>query len=71
MLIKTSKTQHHLGRTRSQQCENLRKVYGGSGGLSDEDLDKIKYLEKKNDIRDRFLPGSIISKEVPDEPTSE
>ena len=45
MLIKTGKEK--LGNTRSEQCENLRRVYGGSGGMTDENLDKCKFLEKK------------------------
>jgi hypothetical protein len=35
-----------FGRTRSEQEENLRKE--GMVSLSDEQLDKIKYIEKKN-----------------------
>ena len=62
MLIKTSKTREsRFGRTRSEQCENLRKVYGGSGGMSDENLDKCKFVEKKLDIRQGFLSQSGVS----------
>jgi hypothetical protein len=62
MLIKTSKTRTlRFGRTRSEQCENLRKVYGGSGGMSDENLDKCKFVEKKLDIRQGFLSQSGVS----------
>ncbi len=61
MLIITSKTRHSLGRTRSEQCENLRKVYGGSGGMTDENLDKCKFLEKKLEMKQGFLRQSDVS----------
>lgn len=35
-----------FGRTRSEQEENLRKE-GWGGGMSDEELDKCKFLERK------------------------
>jgi len=62
MLIKTSKTRHRIGRTRSEQAENLRRVYGTSGGISDENLDKLKHLEKKHDIRIGFVPAHIVER---------
>lgn len=66
MLIKTSKTRHVIGRTRSEQAENLRRVYGGSGGISDEGLDKCKFLEKQLKERtgssENFLPSHMIDK---------
>lgn len=34
-----------LGKTRSQQEENLRKEWGRT--ITDEQLDKLKYLERK------------------------
>jgi hypothetical protein len=34
-----------FGRTRSEQEQNLRKEWGGT--ITDEQLDKMKYLEKK------------------------
>jgi len=34
-----------LGKTRSEQEENLRKEWGPT--LTDEQLDKLKYLERK------------------------
>ena len=34
-----------IGKTRSEQEKNLRKEWGST--LSDEQLDKCKYLEKK------------------------
>lgn len=36
-----------FGKTRSEQAENLRREGWGTGGLSDEQLDKCKHLEKK------------------------
>jgi len=34
-----------LGKTRSEHEENLRKEWGGT--MTDEQLDKMKYLERK------------------------
>lgn len=64
MLIKTSKNQHSLGRTRAEQCANLRKVYGGSGGMKDEDLDKLKHIEKRDGVSDGFIPAAKIDELV-------
>ncbi len=46
------------GRTRVEQEGNLRK--DGLRGLSDENFDKAKYLEKKGEIKDGFLRGSFL-----------
>jgi len=35
------------GETRSQQVEIVRKEWGGHGGMTDVQLDKCKYLERK------------------------
>ena len=35
----------HVGKTRSEQEENLRKEWGHT--MSDENLDKLKHLERK------------------------
>lgn len=35
-----------LGKTRSEQEENLKKEWG-SGTMSEEKLDKLKFLERK------------------------
>ena len=59
MLIKTSKTRFKIGRTRAEQAENLRRVYGGSGGMTDENLDKLKYAERKLGIKG-FVPQAVI-----------
>ena len=39
----------HFGKTRSEQETNMRKEWGYT--MTDEQLDKLKYLERK--IRDR------------------
>ena len=46
-----------LGDTRSEQHENLVKE-GWSGGLSGEQAEKIKYLEKK--FKNEFTTGGKI-----------
>jgi hypothetical protein len=63
MLI-IDKNKSRLGKTRSEQAENLRRVYGGSGGISDENLDKLKHLEKKLGIRKGFIPQADIDRLV-------
>ena len=35
----------HFGKTRSEQETNMRKEWGGT--MTDAQLDKLKYLEKK------------------------
>jgi len=51
-----------FGRTRSEQEENLRKEWGPT--IKDEQLDKLKYIEKKlNDkerSNDNFIPAGMI-----------
>ncbi len=39
-----------IGKTRSEQAENLRREGWGTGGLSDEQIDKCKHLEKKGTL---------------------
>lgn len=48
-----------LGKTRSEQEKNLRKA-GWGKGLTDEQLDKAKYLEKKIGQKHSFLPQPVI-----------
>lgn len=50
-----------LGRTRSEHQENLKKE-GWSAGLSAEQEDKCKYLERKLEIKDRFLKLNDLDK---------
>jgi len=53
-----------FGRTRSEQEENMREEWGGT--MSDEQLDKLKYLERK--IKEKtgqsknFIPGHEIDR---------
>ena len=35
----------HFGKTRSEQEENMRKEWGST--MTDEQLDKLKYVERK------------------------
>lgn len=57
---------HHdkFGKTRSEQEENMRKEWGWT--MSDEQLDKLKFLEKKKKAYDgsgkNFLTGIEIDK---------
>ena len=52
----------HYGKTRSEQEGNLRKEWGRT--ISDEQLDKLKFLEKKRKALDgskkNFITGNII-----------
>lgn len=64
-IIIRGKDEHHkVGRTRSEQEENIRKEWGHT--MTDEQLDKCKWLEKK--IKDRtgqsknFIPGHHIDR---------
>ena len=36
-----------IGKTRSEQTEIIQNEWGGHGGLSEESLDKCKFLEKR------------------------
>lgn len=36
-----------IAKTRSEQAEIIKKEWGGHGGLSESQLDKCKFLEKK------------------------
>ena len=56
MYIIIKDREHKLGKTRSEQCENLRKEGMGCGGLSDELLDKCKWLEKRHN-KAEFIPS--------------
>lgn len=46
MLIKVSGKQS-IGKTRSEQARNLQKEGWGTAGLTPEQLDKCRYLDKK------------------------
>lgn len=48
------------GKTRSEQEENLRK--DGHTGMSDENFDKCKWLEKKAGIKSGFTSQNDLEK---------
>ena len=54
----------HFGKTRSEQEENLRKEWGFT--MSDEQLSKCKWLEKKrrdfDGSKKNFIPGHEIDR---------
>lgn len=39
------KGKHNIGKTRSEQEENMRKEWGGT--MDDENLDRLKHIESK------------------------
>lgn len=62
IIIKNKSNSHeHFGRTRSEQEINMRKEWGHT--MTDEQLDKCKFLEKK--IKDST--GSTKNFVTPDE----
>ena len=65
MIIIKNKDKHDkFGKTRSEHEENMRKEWGQT--MSDEQLDKLKYLEKKINERTgskkNFITGIDIDK---------
>ena len=62
IIIKGKNDHHKFGKTRSEQEENMRKEWGST--MTDEQLDKLKYLEKKKKQIDgstkNFIPGHVI-----------
>lgn len=52
------KGKNKYGKTRSEQESNLRK--DGFQGMSDENFDKAKWLEKKANIKQGFLRGGFL-----------
>lgn len=54
----------HFGKTRSEQETNMRKEWGST--ITDEQLDKCKWLEKKRKEHDgsnkNFIPGHEIDR---------
>ena len=66
MLVITSKKgntmgRHRLGRSRSEIETNLRKEWGSSG-LTDEQIDKCRYLEKKTGLDKGFFDTGVIDR---------
>ena len=51
---------YRFGKRRSEQEQNLRRE--GMKSLTDEQLDKCKYLEKKADIQRSFFGQDEIGK---------
>lgn len=64
IIIKGKNAHQKFGQTRSEQEENMRKEWGST--MSDEQLDKLKYLERR--IKDEsgqtknFIRGQDIDK---------
>jgi len=62
VIIKGKDEQHKFGKTRSQQEENMRKEWGST--MTDEQLDKLKYIERKKEEIDgskkNFIPSHHI-----------
>lgn len=63
-ILIVDKDRSRLGTSRAEQAENIRKVYGGSGGISDANLDKLKYVERKLKEKYGQAPNFIPSAEV-------
>jgi hypothetical protein len=66
MLIKTSRKGntlggHRLGKCRSDIEQNLKKEWGTSS-LTDEQIDKCRYLEKKTELKEGFMDTGVINR---------
>ncbi len=53
--------QHRLGRGRSEIETNLMKEWG-TAALTEEQVDKCKFLEKKTDLREGFFQSTVIDR---------
>jgi hypothetical protein len=64
IIIKGKNSHQKFGRTRSEQEENMRKEWGET--MTDEQLDKLKFAEKKERERTgtkkNFITGIDIDK---------
>lgn len=64
IIIKGKNDHDKFGKTRSEQEENMRKEWGRT--MTDEQLDKCKWLEKKRKDYDgsakNFIPGHHIDR---------
>ena len=64
IIIKDKDKHHSFGKTRSEHEENMRKEWGQT--ISDEQLDKLKYLEEKinekTGSKKNFITGIDIDK---------
>jgi len=54
------KGRNRYGKTRSEQESNLRK--DGLKGMSGENYDKCKWLEKKHYLKKGFIPSPELEK---------
>ena len=52
---------HRLGRCRSEIEKNLMKEWG-TAGLTGEQIDKCKYLEKKTGLDQGFFDSGVIDR---------
>ena len=52
------KGKNKYGKTRAEQESNLRK--DGFQGMSDENFDKAKWVEKKAGVKNGFLRGGFL-----------
>ena len=57
-------THDKFGKTRSQQEENLRKEWGST--ITDEQLDKLKYAERKVKERTGSIKNFFTGTEIDD-----
>jgi len=62
IIIRGKNSQHKLGRTRSEQEENIRKEWGRT--MNDEQLDKLKFHEKKRKERDGATKHFVPTHEI-------
>ena len=62
IIIRGDNDHHKFGRTRSEQESNMRKEWGGT--MTDEQFDKLKYIEKKkyeiDGSKKNFIPSHHI-----------
>ena len=62
IIIKGKNDHQNFGRTRSEQEKNMRKEWGRT--MTDEQLDKCEWLEKKRNEHDgstkNFIPGHQV-----------
>jgi hypothetical protein len=52
---------HRLGRGRAEIETNLKKEWGVAS-LSEEQIDKCRYLERKTELKDGFMPTGVIDR---------
>ncbi len=62
IIIKGKNSQHKFGRTRSEQETNMRKEWGHT--MTDEQLDKLKFLEKKRKNYDGSTKNFVRGQDI-------